>query len=155
MTDKELNIALREMARQQGLCDEWFSQWSDDSTIDECLERYIKGFDFAVDNDYPTLDFIRRNFKKEVLHRHNIYLDEAANVSCENGIYVFLGNCGGTVNVDGLKAVTILVRHFCAIDVNAYNGAKVFVRYYDKSYGECKADGWSKCKKQERNKKEG
>ena len=41
MTDKELNITLREMARMQGLCDQWFSEWGDDDTLDDCLERYI------------------------------------------------------------------------------------------------------------------
>ena len=66
MTDRDLNIALREMARKAGLCDKWYEEWKDDDTIDKCLERYVKGYDFAVKNDYPPLDFIRENFRKEV-----------------------------------------------------------------------------------------
>ena len=62
MTDKELNITLREMARMQGLCDQWFSEWGDDDTLDDCLERYIRGFDFVQERDWPSLEFIRKHF---------------------------------------------------------------------------------------------
>ena len=150
MTDRELNIALREMARAQGLCDEWYAEWSDDSTIDECLERAIRGFDFVQEKDYPPLDFIRKHFEKEALHRHGMYLDEDVDIEADSGYYAFLGHCTAKVVVDGFKAVSIYVRHDSRVDVDAFNGAKVFVTYYDESDGDCRNDGWSKCRKYER-----
>jgi len=150
MTDRELNISLREMARSSGLCDEWYAEWSDDDTIDGCLERYVRGFDFSIKNDYPSIDFIRKNFRKDDLHRHNIYIDDQVSLDGDNGYYIFLGNCNATLAVDGLKAVTVYVRHNSEVNVTASNGAKVFVRYYDNSKGECIDDGWSVCKKYER-----
>lgn len=153
MTDRELNIALREMAWASGLCDEWYGEWSDDDSIDLCLERYIRGFDFAVEKDYPPLDFIRRNFSIEDLHRHNIYLDEEVDIEADrSGYYVFLGNCRGRLTVDGFVAVTVYVRHTSDVSVESFNGSKVFVSYYDKSEGSCKHDGWSKCKRYDRRK---
>lgn len=156
MTERELNIALREMARTQGLCDEWYGEWKDDDTIDMCLDRAVRGFDFCVKSDYPPLGFIRRNFDKEALHRHNIYLDEEVKVEDgENGYYMFLGDCVADISFDGFKAASVYVRHGCNVNVKASGGAKVFVTYYDGSKGECSNDGWSVCKKYDRRKKEG
>lgn len=153
MTDRELNIALREMARSCGLCDEWYSMWRDDSTIDECLERYVRGFDFAVEKDYPPLSFIREYFDKDALHRHNIYLDEAVTVSADRGHYVFLGDCRAEVTADGVKAVSVYARHDSVVDVSAVNGAKAFVSYYDRSSGKCESDEYSFAKKYDRTSK--
>ena len=148
MTDKELNITLREMARAAGLCAEWYSQWKDDDTIDVCLERAIRGFDFVHDKDYPPLAFIRENFDKEVLHRHNFYLDEEVDIRAgRSGYYIFMGDCKGRITVDGLLAVTIYCRHNSYIDVHAEGGSRVFVTYYDDSSGDCYQDKWSKCKR--------
>ena len=151
MTERELNICLREMAREAGLCDEWYGAWKDDSTIDECLDRYIRGHDFAVKHDWPAVDFIRENFTIHDLHRHNIYLDEGVQVEAENGYYVFLGDSKATVVADGFKAVTIYCRHDSEVNVRAFNGARVFVTYYDRSSGVCKSDDWSTCKSYDRN----
>ena len=112
MTERELNIALREMARSQGLCDQWYSEWSDDDTLDMCLDRYVRGFDFVQENDYPPLDFIRKHFDKKLLHKHNIYLDEEVKIDfAKNGYYVFLGNCTGSITASGFCAVTLYLRH--------------------------------------------
>ena len=153
MEEKELSIELRNMACSQPtpLCKEWTEAWEDDSDIDTLLEKYIKGFDFAVKNDFPPLDFSRKNFNKDDLHRHNIYIDDEVNINnAESGYYVFLGNSRVILRVDGLKAVTVYVRHDSEVNVHATGGARVFVTYYDKSSGNCYQDDWSKCKRYER-----
>ena len=141
------------MARSKGLCDEWYGQWSDDDTIDMCLERAIKGFDFVQKFDYPPLDFCRKNFKKDDLNRHNIYLDQEIDLSyVDSGYYVFLGNSKANVRVDGFKAVTVYCRHDSEVNVSAFDGARVFVTYYDSSHGECSNDRWSHVRRYDRNK---
>ena len=150
MTDRELSIALREMARVQKkpLCDKWYGQWDDDTDVDGLLDMYVRGFDFVQENDYPPLDFIRRNFKKEDLHRHNIYVDESVVIDdAQNGYYVFLGDTKATVVADGFKAVTVYCRHDSEVNVRAMNGARVFVTFYEQSSGVCKSDEMSKIKK--------
>lgn len=150
MTDKELSIVLRELACSQPtpLCEKWTEEWKDETDIDELADKFIRGFDFCVKNNYPPLDFIRKNVKKEDLHRHNIFIDEEVQIAdAENGYYVFLGRCTGTLWVNGLKAVTVLVRHDSVINVEAYDGARVQVRYYDNSDGACKSDSYSRVKK--------
>lgn len=147
MTERELNIALREMARAAGLCEQWYKEWKDDDTIDRCLDRYIRGFDFAKNNDYPPLDFCRKNFMDGDLLRHNIYLDKKVKKEIlHSGYYVFLGDSDGDVLVNGFVAVMIYCRHNSRINVHATGGARVFVTYYDDSSGDCSSDGYSKCK---------
>lgn len=156
MTDKELNIALREMARKAGLCDKWYEEWRDDDSIDMCLYRYVKGFDFAVGNDYPPLDFIRDNFRKEDLHRHNIYLDEEVEIKgAKSGYYVFLGNCTGSIETHGFNVVSCYLRHDSRVDVSSLGSARVFVTYYDRSGGSTYKDEWGRIKSYDRRRKEG
>lgn len=149
MEQKELSIVLRELACSQPtpLCKEWTQEWQDDSDIDVLLDKYIRGFDFCVKNDYPPLDFCRRNFLDGDLLRHNIYLDKKVKKEIlHSGYYVFLGDSEGDVLVNGYVAVTIYCRHNCRINVHAVGGARVFVTYYDDSSGYCSADSYSKCR---------
>lgn len=141
------------MARNAGLCNEWFGNWKDEDSIDMCLDRFIRGFDFVVKNDYPNLEFIRKNFNTNDLHRHNIYLDEGVIIDdAQNGYYVFLGDCKATLVADGFKAVTVYCRHDSEVNVRAMGGARVFVTYYDQSSGVCKSDEWSNVRRYDRQK---
>lgn len=152
MTDRELNITLREMARSEGLCDEWYGAWKDDDTIDECLDRYVRGFDFAVKNDWPSLKFVRKNFRDEDLLRHHIFLDKAGDYEADgSGYFVFLGESKATLTVSGFVAVTVYCRHHSEVDVKALEGARVFVTYYEDSRGDCRMDNWSRIKRYVRN----
>lgn len=156
MTDRELNIALREMARSTGLCDEWYGKWRDDDSIDMCLERYVKGHDFAIKNDWPPLGFIRKNFRLEDLHRHNIYLDEEVDLrGAQSGYYIFLGDCKGSLETHGYSVVTCYLRHNSKVDVTSLGSAKTFVSLYEDSDGEfCKGE-WGRLRVYDRRKKEG
>lgn len=156
MTDRELNITLREMARMQGLCDQWYSEWKDDDTLDDCLERYIRGFDFVQERDWPPLEFIRKHFDKELLHRYHIYIDEEVNIdNAQNGFYVFLGNCTGYISAAGFCAATIYLRHNSNIRVSAVGAARVFLHYFDNSDGVALNLHGGHIRKYDKRKKEG
>lgn len=136
MTERETNIALREMASEKGLCEKWYGEWGDDSTLDECAERFVRGLDFCIDKDYPPLDFVRRNIPREVLHRHGIFLDEDVCKFLDNGIYVFMGECTGKIYVAPFKAITVYLLHDSDIDIVADGLARVYVStYHDASCG--------------------
>lgn len=137
MNEKELSVVLREMARTQKkpLCDEWYGEWKDNCGVDILLNKYVRGLDFCIENDYPSLEFVRKNFNKEDLHRHHIYLDEEVSVNAENGTYVFLGNCTGTMTAGGYSVVSCYVRHDSKITIAASFLSRVFVSLYER--GEC------------------
>ncbi len=156
MTDKELNISLREMARMQGLCDQWYSEWGDNDSLDDCLDRYIRGFDFVQERDWPPLEFIRKHFDKELLHKHHIYLDEKVAINhAESGFYVFLGDCTGYIHADGYCAATIYLKHNSNIKVTVADAARLFLHYFDKSSGVVKEIGCGRIRCYDKRKKEG
>lgn len=141
MEGKELSVTLRTMAREQKepLCDKWFGEWEDDSDIDSLLDKYVEGIDFTITNDYPPLDFIRKNFKKEDLHRHNIYIDEEVNlVESNSGVWVLLGKCTGRITFDGWAVANVYVRHESVVRVDAEDLSRVFVNMCDNAEAELK-----------------
>jgi len=153
MEGKDLSIALREMARVQPnkLCDKWYESWKDDTDIDTLLNKFIRGFDFCQDNDYPPLEFIRNHFNKSDLHRHNIYVDEEVRIEeATSGHYVFLGKCRAYISFSGFTAATIYCRHESEVDVHSSGSPVVFVTYYDHSKGECVSDGMRKIRRYDR-----
>ena len=136
MEQKELSIALREMAccQKTPLCAEWTKAWKDNTNIDGLLDKYIKGIDFCIKNDYPPLDFCRENFEKEDLHRHNIYLDEYVEIAdASSGVWVFVGDCEGEITFRDFSVGTIYLRHGSKIKVRTLGMSKVFVSLYDES----------------------
>ena len=158
MTERELSISLREMARVQShpLCDKWYGEWKDDTSVDGLLDKYVRGIDFGVMNDYPPLDFIRKNFKKEDLHRHNIYIDEEVNiVESHSGIWVLLGKCSGRMTFDSWAVATVHVRHESNMRIDAEDLSRVFVSVYENAECEAKALFGAVVKKYDKKKKEG
>lgn len=150
MNQRELSVVLRELARSQQtpLCEQWTKEWHDDSTMDMLFDKFFRGQDFCIQNDYPSIDFIKKNFSKEELHRHHVYIDENVDVVAnESGYYAFLGNCSGGLRIDGIVAATVYVRHSCNMYVLSKGGAKVSVFSCDNSRVECESDGFSLIKK--------
>lgn len=132
MEGKELSVTLREMARSQGLCNEWYGEWKDETDVDELLEKYVRGIDFAIEHDYPSLEFARKYFAskpmKEALHRHNIYLDEEVNlVESNSGVWVLLGKCTGRITFDAWAVANVYVRHESNVRIDAEDLSRVFV----------------------------
>lgn len=143
MEGKELSITLREMACSQPtpLCREWTDKWMDDSDIDTLLDKFVRGQDFCIKNGYPPLDFCRRNFSPEDLHRHHIYLDEEVDIlDAESGVWIFLGECTGRVYFNGFSVGTVYVRHSSNICVHVRDMAKAFVSVYESGDTLCIGD---------------
>lgn len=136
--DKELSVVLRELARGQkvGLCNEWYSEWEDDTPIDTLLDKYVNGLDFCIENDYPSLDFIREHFDMEDLHRHHIYLDEDVDISdAGHGTWIFLGHCTGSISFKHFAAASVYVRHTSVLDVHSTDYTVVYVSAYEEGWG--------------------
>lgn len=149
MTDKELSVTLREMAREQTkmpMCADGYNDWPDEQNMEELLERYIKFFDFNTANDFPSKDFLKRNVPIEDLHRHHIYIDEKIDIAnATKGPWIFLGECEGTITFEGFSTATIYIRHQCHIRIIAKDYAKIFPRCYDTSECECEHYDRSVC----------
>ena len=158
MEGRELSVVLRELARNQGnpLCDMWYGRWKDDTDLDGLLDMYIRGHDFCIENDYPTLDFIRNNFDRDELRKRNIILDcKGEEISGMNGTWIFLGDCDCSIRFKGLKAADIYIHHQSNVKVIAEDGSILFITLCDQSDVVLQADDWSRVRKYDKRKKEG
>ncbi len=127
-----LNEILRREAANLGLCAAWRHNWESDKTPQELIEMYVKGIDFSLLHDWPSVDFIKANFDRELLNRNLVFVDERINLTdASNGVYVLNGECTGTLWFNSWAAATVYVRHDSRVTVIADDYAKVFVRLYD------------------------
>ena len=143
MKEKELNNLLRNKARQLGLCDQWYKDWSDNETMQQLLEKYLRGIDFCIKHDYPNLDFARKVFPKDILIANGIFLDsciDASNLMRS----VALGESIGILRYSGNKTGNIYVRHHSNLRIEVDESSKVFVEAYDNCRVHVVAKGFSK-----------
>ena len=59
----ELIEQLKQDGIAKGLCQPWQNKLRDGVSMKRLVDLYVRGIDFCIKNDYPTLDFIRENFK--------------------------------------------------------------------------------------------
>lgn len=131
-----LSETLRQQAVDLGLCRPWTEAWGD-CDQQELIDKFIKGIDFCLERNWPTPEFIKANFDRELLHRNLIFVDEHIDLKdAPNGVYILNGECSGVMRFTGWAAATVYVRHTSDVTVIADDSAKVFVRLYD----EAKAD---------------
>ena len=126
-----LNRLLRDEARDYGLCDQWYDGWELDCTREELICKYLRGIDFCILHDYPSLDFIRENFPLYQLHANGIYLDDSMDVDC-SGMLVSLGSSNLRITISGYVSCPLYLRHDSVVDVKVSGGARVFIECYDR-----------------------
>lgn len=97
MNDKWKEHVIRQ-ARISGMCTENIKALSQCSTKSEAIELYKRTIDWALEQNYPSLEDIRKYFPD--CQSDGIYVDENLNITVSKlQAYVF-HNCRGTINVE-------------------------------------------------------
>lgn len=131
MTQDELSVTLKDMGRAMGMCDKFYDRWVDGMDVDTLLDMYLRGLDFCVEKDFPPLDFIRRNFGVDDLHRHHIYLDEEVHLEGVSGDYIFLGHCTGCIRFRDFCISGVYLRHTSDLKIRCDGLSRVFITIYE------------------------
>ena len=132
MNEKELSKTLFNQAVSLGLCEGWTNNWGNPNR-QGLIDKWLHGIDFAIIHGYPTNNFIKENFDKELLHKNNIFIDENVHTRNINQIAVLNGNCRGTLLFDGFSCCDIYVRHDSDVTIDCSKFSKVFINVYDKA----------------------
>lgn len=154
MTESELSIKLREDARRIGLCDQWYGEWKDETTMQELINKYKKGLDFALKHRWPSLQFIKTHFPQEVLRENGILVDDIRSYPVRNPAtrrliyirnYVLLGESHGVIRYS-FKSHTcnVWVRDTSTIRVEVKYGSFILIHLFDKAKADVKTDMVSK-----------
>jgi hypothetical protein len=125
----KLNSELAKMAKIHGICENWHLELKNETDIDNMLEMYVKGIDFCLSNDFPTNDFIRKNFKGK-MESHGIHLDETLRVISEPKT-IALGKCSGTVKAENFDVCEIFIKNESEVTVMAKGNSFVMIDVFD------------------------
>lgn len=124
----DLQEELKQMAIENGLCEQWQREWGT-PTLKELCEKYIKGLDFCIKHDYPSLQYLNEHFRGKT-ERYGIYINEEAYSWCQRNV-VLNGKSRITVQTNTVTDIT--VRHESVVCVEAYDDAFVYVSLHDNS----------------------
>lgn len=130
---KETYMEMIEMLRAdgaaKGLCREWQGKLRPGVSMERLVRLFVRGIDFCVKNDFPTLDFMRMYFKGKC-EAYGAYVDGV----CErrNAPAVVLnGNCVARLTYDGYAVSRVVVRHRSDASVTVYGCANVTIDVFD------------------------
>ena len=126
-----INKELRSLAIAKGLCEEWQNDWIRDKNKHELVSMFIKGIDFCIINEYPSISYIKQNFK-DVIHDHCLFVDEDVSLKNERTI-VLNGRCNANVIYDKYSVGQIYIRHNSKLLLLAKDNCRVFIMTHDKS----------------------
>ena len=133
MTDKELSIDLKTMAIHLGLCEEWQSEWREDITRQELLDKYFEGLDFPMRFHWPTNEYIKQNFPQDLLRKNNLLVDDTRSLLNPKQT-VILGESKVIVRVNGHSSSTIYIRDNSSVKFHIKNDAFVIVHLFENAH---------------------
>lgn len=127
----ELVQQLKKDGIDKGLCRLWQMKLRQDIDYKSLIELYIRGIDFCIMNDYPTVDFIREHFKGKC-EEFGVFIDD--DVEQKNAPNIVLnGNCRAFLEYDGYSVANIYARHNTRGSVNVSDNSIVTIDIFDDS----------------------
>ena len=131
-----LSRMLKVSAMQNGLCDQWTTEWDNDCSRDGLIMKYKKGLDFCIKNDWPSKDFVNSNFDKSFLASRHIYSDVEAFDDGDFSDIATIVQHGSTgeLHFVGYNTTTLWVLHDSEVFVSAAQHANIFVHVYGDAY---------------------
>lgn len=127
----ELIQQLKKDGIEKGLCRMWQMKLKSDLSIKSLVELFINGIDFCIKNDYPTLDFMRQNFRGKC-ESYGAYVDDEVFEKNRRNI-VLNGDCKAMLEYDGYTVANLYVRHGSKGAINVSDHAIVTIDAFDDS----------------------
>ena len=131
MTVKELNNTLREEGRFLGMCDEFYNEkWN--YSPSELVGRMFKGIDFCLKHHWPSNDFITKNFQKDFLRGHGVFVNDEYSV-CNIQDSLVLGASSIRYRYSGRYYGNIRMRDDSTVHITAKGNGLVIVHMFERS----------------------
>lgn len=122
----ELTEQLKKDGIDKGLCRLWQMKLKAGLTTKELVGLYIKGIDFCISNDYPTLDFLRAQFTGKC-EPFGVFVDDDVPPLENEPNIVLNGKCRAMLEYNGYSVSNLFVRHDseCAVCVSDHAVATI------------------------------
>ncbi|PXV62381.1 hypothetical protein CLV62_12070 [Dysgonomonas alginatilytica] len=133
---------LKTEAIKYDLCSDWTNDWGTPS-LEELVDKYIKGLDFCILNNYPSNEFIKKNFGK-IAEGKGVFVDSNVNL-LNPKIAILNGSCSGEIVLNNYVSRDIHVRHDSIVKIIIRDGAIAFIRVYDNAHVVVENESGSRC----------
>lgn len=85
-------------AKTKGICLNGYSEMKDCPDIDSLIDFYIRGIDWCLENNFPTLQYLRANFSN--IQDKGIFVDQKFRGKTFSNLQTYIfHNCSGTIKV--------------------------------------------------------
>ncbi len=128
--NKDISNLLLKKAVELNLCQPWQDAWQDE--FPALMDMYKRGIDFCIENDYPSLDILRKHFKGKT-EAYNIFIDADGEVNIHSGTVVVTGDSKLKINVADYGVMSLYVRHASEVNVCSGDHSVISVESYDQS----------------------
>lgn len=115
----------------KGLCNAWQAKLTPRADVRRLARLFIEGIDFCIGKDYPTLDFLRDNFKGKS-EPYGVWIDDVVRL-CDAKEAVLNGDCKGFLEYGGYTVCQLWVRHGSKAAVNVGDFAHLTIDMFDNS----------------------
>lgn len=126
----ELIEQLKTDGINKGLCRLWQRKLHEGLSTEELVKLYIKGIDFCISENYPTLDFLRENFKDKS-EPFGVFIDDELPPMKNEPDIVLNGACKAMLEYDGYSVSRLYVRHDSEVAVIVSDNAIVTIDLFD------------------------
>lgn len=101
--------------------------------MEKMVRLFIRGIDFCIKNDYPTLEFMRKNFKGKS-EPYGGYVDDEITGLRNAPDVVLNGNCKALLEYDEYSVSRLYVRHGSQAAINVSDHAMLTIDAFDNSH---------------------
>lgn len=96
--DRDLSEELLQLACDANLCNQFQREWKDRDKIG-LVQFYKENPDWCLERQYPTLDYLERNFNSEEVRKEGVYVSIFVDGDIlDEQVYIFV-NCTGTAYI--------------------------------------------------------
>lgn len=124
----------------KGLCEAWQGKLRSNSSIEHLVNLFIRGIDFCISEDYPTIEFIRKNFKGKC-EPYGVFIDDEIKGLANIPDIVLNGTSKAQLSYDGYNVSRVYVRHNSNAELHVSENAVVTVDLFDSSFTKITSDG--------------
>lgn len=139
-----LNKTLKERAILFGLCEQWQGEWASDRDKLELIDMYKRGIDFCFKNQYPSNEFIKDNFDRQLLIENAMFIDESVDEFNSISPCILLGSSTGKLSFDKFSSCDIYMRDNVDIEISAKGFSRISINVYSSSKVHIVQDGMAK-----------
>jgi hypothetical protein len=126
----ELADQLKQDGEAKGLCRLWRGKLRSGMSIEGMVRLFIKGIDFCISENYPTIEFMRANFKGKC-EQYGAFVDDEIESRKNAPDTVLNGDCKAMLEYDGFTVSRIFIRHNSQAAVIASDNAMVTIDAFD------------------------